>query len=237
MAFLLHQRPYRDTSAIIDVFTRDDGRVTLVARGVRANSRRGQSNRLALFCSYWVSWAGKGEMPTLRQSEMEQRFSLSGDAYFAGLYANELLLRLCARHDPHPEIFEIYMELISNLESVRLPVDVSLRYFERDLLGELGYGLNLLYEQSGREITEAGKYEYRPESGLHSTGEGEVHAGLSGAAIIALAEGRLDDEVKRREARQLMRLALKNLLGERPLKSLDTLKRMKALQGKTKGTE
>ncbi len=227
--FVLHQRPYRESSSITELFTETEGRVSVMARGVRGMQRRGASRQLTVFRPYWLDWAGRGELPNLRVAEAAApAHQLVGDAIFAGLYANELLLRLCTRHDPHPDVYQAYLKLLVRLEHDEQGLDIALRYFERDLLLELGYGLNLEYESGGARIDPTLKYAYYAEQGgiaLFGTGT----AGFSGAMLQALSRDELESPQHRLEAKQLLRKALKTLLGDKPLKSLQTLQRMKQM--------
>lgn len=231
--FVLHQRPYRETSALTDLFTESDGRVTVVARGVRGSQRRGRQNNISPFRAYLLDWKGRGELPTLSTAEpVSPPHDLAGDALFAGLYANELLLRLCTLHDPHPVVYTAYLKLMLQLEHDVQNIDIALRYFERDLLLELGYGLSLEFDSiSGDEIDSGRRYGYQPERGVYQLPESAIEAGngYSGATLLALAHGELEGQVQRQEARRLLRLVLGQVLGNRPLKSLETLKRMKQI--------
>ncbi len=227
--YVLHQRPYRETSALIDIFTPDQGRVALVGRGVRRAGRKGASSSLQAFQPYLFAWSGRGDLHTLRSSEVAGRgVNLQGEALFAGLYVNELLMRLCIRHDPHPELFIRYQQLLSQLETAA-QLDVCLRYFERDLLGEVGYGLQLEYEAGGGAVIEATmRYAYRPEHGPVAVAAA-TRESLAGDTLLALAAGNLVTDTQRREARQLLRRTIAGLLGDKPLQSLQTMRRMRQM--------
>lgn len=232
-AFVLHQRAYRETSALMELFTEAEGRISVVARGVRTHSRRGAGKSLSAFRLYNVEWAGQHDLTSLRRHEpLAAAHPLKADALYAGLYANELLLRLCARGDPHPMIFTAYQKLLISLAAWPELVDVSLRYFERDLLTDLGYGLNLTTDAQGQAVFADGRYVYEAERGAVAVNGQERPAEVSGMTLLALEAGTLEGQQMRRQARYLLRGVMKPLLGEKPLKSLDTLRRMRALQGR-----
>lgn len=228
--FVLHQRPYRESSAISELFTLEEGRVTVVARAVRGTGRKGRSQYLEPFRPYMLAWSGRSEMHSLRSAEsLAPAHALKGDYLFAAMYVNELLIRLCTRHDPHPRIYEAYSRLLAQLEDRPESLDIVLRYFERDLLMEIGYGLSLEFEAvSGALIEPQLRYRYHPEQGASLITDSQT--GVTGATLLALARGELSGDIQRREARQLLRMVLNNLLAGQPLKSLQTLKRMKQMR-------
>jgi DNA repair protein RecO (recombination protein O) len=168
-----------------------------------------------------VSWSGRGELPTLTAAEAQEIGSfLQGDALISGFYLNELLMRLLARHDPHPHLFSLYQHTLQNLISKR-DLDWTLRLFERDLLQELGYGLLLTHEGGGGAEVEAdARYCYYHDSGPQRLKhESEERLSVQGRALLALASGECDDAQMRRECKLLMREVLGRYLGPRPLAS------------------
>lgn len=225
-ALILHRRPWRDTSVIIEAFSREHGRVAAIAKGARrAKSRwRGLLEPLS---AVDLSWAGRGELYTLTGVEMRRAHVLSGNGLMGGLYASELVMRLTARDDPHPVIHDSLTALLAALAD-GAPAIVGLRFFERDLLDELGYGVALDSLEDGTPVQREGHYRYHPEHGLRAgrdvPRDGEI--GVSGRALLGLIAGRLPDREAIREARNLMQAALAPLLGPRPLKSVQTLQAM-----------
>src|SRR3569833_1174837 len=193
-AYVLHRRPYRDTSALLDVFTPDFGRVGLVARGARQAKSRSAA-LLQPFQPVWASWSGSGDLSTM--SAVEGAGSarwLTGAALMSGLYLNELLVRLLHRFDPHPELFACYETALNRLvqtpeQTAEPALEASLRIFEKRLLAEIGYGLVLEHEAG------------------------------SGATLLDIARECLDDAESLREAKRLMRTALAAQLGNKPLAS------------------
>lgn len=224
-AYLLHHHPYQDTSRIIELLTRDHGRVGLLARGVRSpRSRLG--GILLHFRPLLVSWTGRGELPVLSQADaLAWREDISGTRLLSGFYMNELLLRLLARHDPHPGVFDLYANTLNRLyENENL--EIVLRLFERDLLIELGLGLNLLYEaDTGAPINVDAWYRVAPHDSprrLAAATDGTWD--FPGSTLVALAQGRFDDADDLRHCKRLLRQVLSAHLGDKPLKSRDVLR-------------
>ncbi len=219
-AYLLHRKPFRDTSLLLEIFSRDFGRVGLVARGARG-PRSKLKGILQPFQPLLISWRGRGELPTLSLAEADgPGVFLQGDALLSALYVNELVMRLLARHDPHPHLYLRYQETLRQIDA-KQDIEWGLRLFERDLLQELGYGLLLSQEgESGREVEAQARYCYHHESGprrVHSTPHDRLT--VSGATLLALGRGVCDDTALRRESKLLMREVLGYYLGGRPLAS------------------
>ncbi len=219
-AFLVHRRAWRETSAILELFTREHGRVAVVARGAR-RPRSALRPALAPFQPLLVSWSGRGEMGTLRAAEAcPGAGPIAGDALLSGLYLNELLLRLTHRHDPHPELFDAYAGAVAALAGPE-PLESTLRLFEKRMLEAIGYGMVLDREaDSGAPVVREQRYAYRADHGPAPAGSAPVDAvEVSGATLLALAsEGPLDLQAQR-EAKRLMRHVLGKHLGDRPLAS------------------
>jgi DNA repair protein RecO (recombination protein O) len=217
-AWLLHRRPYSETSLLIEAFTASAGRIALIAKGARAG-RKGHAAILQPFQPLLISWTQRGEVGTLTAVEpREPRVTLNGTAIFSGFYLNELLMRLLARNDPHPELFERYettLQLLGNGALAEWP----LRLFERDLLDSLGYGLLLEQSVEGQPIQPHVNYCYHLEQGPAAAGVQERCLQVSGKTLLALASGEMPDEQARREAKRLMRAALGLYLGSKPLQS------------------
>jgi DNA repair protein RecO (recombination protein O) len=219
-AFVLHTRPWRETSVLAELFTAEHGRIGAVARGVR-RGRRGGASPLRPFVALRCLWRGRGELRTLTTVEPERPFVLVGDALFAGLYLNELLVRLLQREDAHPELFLAYARAVAALSGPAPPLEPVLRRFEFGLLEELGYGFPLDVDATGRPVRADARYRFEAEAGL-VPGEGVEEGGLPargfpGAALLALAAGDLEDPETRRVAKRLARQALAPHLGDRPL--------------------
>ena len=217
--FVLHRRRYGDTSLLLDVFSRDAGRLSLIAKGALGKRHRGASG-LEPFVPLLLEWRGRGEVHTLTGFDTaDDGARLAGTRLYCGFYLNELLTRLLPRHDPHVELFANYAAALHAL--VTDPVEPVLRYFERDLLDQLGLGMRLDADLDGEVLHDEGAYRYDPEQGAIPCGAADP-AACSGASLRALGEGRLVPG-QLREVRRLMRRVLAHYLGDRPLKSREML--------------
>lgn len=219
-AYVLHHRPYRDTSVLIEAFTADFGRVGLVARGARS-SRSRSLGLLQPFQPLLISWSGRGELVTLTGCESAGLLrKLRGPVVMSGFYINELLLRLLHRHDAHPALFHAYAATLQALEDAGQE-QRALRLFEKRLLQEIGYALVLDHEAGSGEALVADKtYEYQLEQGPVS--HDAVNAGeliVQGRSLLSLAHEELHDALSLREAKHLLRAALALYLGDKPLHS------------------
>lgn len=217
-AFVLHTRAYSNSSLIVEVLAREHGRIALVARGVRAQRSR-TAGLLQPFQPLAMSWRLRGEMGTLQQVEAAgQPLRLQGRRLVSGLYSNELLIRLLGREDPHPGLFEGYVQLIESL-AAEAPEAQALRTFERDLLGLLGYGLALATDTQGDPLVPAQWYRYDPHQGaIPVAGPQAGGVVVQGQALLDLARNPISMATAR-ATRALMRSALNPHLGGRPLKS------------------
>ena len=157
-AFVLHSHPFRETSLVLEVFTRQHGRVALVARGAR-RPRSALRGLLMGFQPLTLSWFGKHELRTLHSAEWQGgQPQLQGRALLCGFYLNELLLNLMVRDDPHEQLFDYYQHTLQRLAHEKDHAAI-LRCFEKHLLQELGYALLLEHEaDSGRPIDPSGRY-------------------------------------------------------------------------------
>jgi DNA repair protein RecO (recombination protein O) len=205
-AFVLHARAWRETSLLLDVLSHDHGRVGLVARGVRSARARTPRSLLQPFTPLSVSWSGRGELATLSAAEAAgAALPLTGEPLLCALYLNELVARLAPRNDPHPDIFTAYLDTLARLARGEAPA-WTLRRFERDLLGHLGYGLLLDAEaDTGAPLEPAVEYAYLLEQGpLRWRGAGGGLK-LRGAALLALARDVEPDSADLPSLRRLLR--------------------------------
>ena len=228
-AFVLHHRPYRDTSALLEIFTLEFGRVGLVARGLRS-AKSSLQGTVQPFRPLLVSWSGRGELGTLTGCEADGGLiRLRGSRVVSGFYLNELLLRLLQRHDPHPVLFGYYAQTLQALhqpegsagdEAPEVIEQRALRIFEKHLLREIGYALMLEHEvDGGAPIDPAGGYHYHLERGPVKCTEDTAGIRVQGASLLALQHETLHDAQSLRESKHLMRAALGLYLGGRPLRS------------------
>jgi len=214
--YLLHHRPWRDTSRILEVLTREHGRFTLFARGVRGPGAK-LAPVLQPFQPLLLSWSGRGEAPTLTGAERAEHCApLPPACLLAAFYLNELLIRLTTRHDPHPELFDHYHEALARLRA-GAPLAPVLRIFEKRLLQGLGYGLDLTTEaRSGKRIEADGYYHFRAGKGLTPSRAGAGSA-LAGRSLLDLAGESLTGARALEDARRVLQAALAACLEGRPL--------------------
>lgn len=223
-AYVLHSRPYRDSSLLLETFTAEQGRLGLVARGARRRARGGSGAALLQpFTPLLLSFSGRSELKTLTAMEPAgSALALRGDRLYSGMYLNELLVRLLHRHDPHQQLFAAYGEALAGLVCASQSEEV-LRSFELTLLGELGYGLNLSSDgRTGEPVLPGGLYQYESEYGIVRVFASGVspRGAYSGEELLAMAAGQFDG-IARRASKRLLREALAVHLGGAPLRSRD----------------
>ena len=223
-AYILHRRPFRDSSQIIDVLTRDHGSVAAVARGSRGSKSR-LAGLLRPFMPLRISWVAKSDLGTLTGAEANGRpLGLKGDALLSAYYVNELLLHFLHRHDPQPEIFELYSQTIPALCG-NVEIAPCLRNFELELLSLLGYAVNLGHVAGTNEdIDAAQNYEYRVEQGPVPVARSEGPLVFRGATLLAIAARDFGDPEILRAANRLLRTAITHHLGGKELQSRKVLR-------------
>jgi DNA repair protein RecO (recombination protein O) len=229
LAFVLHTRAFSNTSLIIEVLTEHAGRLGLLAKGART-PKSAFYGVLQPFIPLFLYFGGKGELPTLYKAEATpQTYALHHEQLYHGLYLNELLMRLLHRHDPHPGVFMLYRNTLQALLNQPMP-DVSLRYFEMQLLEELGYGLNLGIDiNSGEPIRAADTYNYVVEQGpMKQTPAGQAALRVDGATLLALHSRELSLPAQRQQAKQLMRTVLDQYLGQTPIKTRELYRQFRS---------
>jgi DNA repair protein RecO (recombination protein O) len=216
--FVLHSYPYRETSLIIDVFSRDHGRVALVAKGAKRphSALRGV---LQTFQPLGLSWTGKGEVRTLTTAEwVGGMLPLAGDALLCGFYVNELLVKFCAREDAHPALFNHYVLTLSRLAHDEPAVQV-LRSFERVLLRETGYAMNLTRTVTRQPVVPEGRYVFDPDRGVREASD-DLPAQwplISGQTLIDMERDDFSSPQTAAQSKTLMRFLLNHYLGGTPL--------------------
>lgn len=222
-AFILHHRPFRDTSQLLDVISREHGKVTLVARGSRAAKSK-LRGVLRPFQPLRLSWFARSDLGTLTGAEADSApLSLVGDALFSAYYVNELILGFLHRHDPQPEIFDAYAQTLSALARSE-ELAANLRVFEMELLRLLGYALNLEYDAHAHApIDEQRYYEYRVEQGPVGVTRDEGPMVFRGARLRGIAGAAFDDPEVLSDAGRLLREVIRHHLDGRELKSRKVL--------------
>ncbi|MGI9331232.1 MAG: DNA repair protein RecO [Gammaproteobacteria bacterium] len=226
-AYVLHVRPYRETSQLLEVLTRHEGRLGLVARGARGPKARWRAV-LEPFRPLYLSWSGRGTLCTLRSAEPAAApASFTGTRLMSGYYLNELLLAFTTRGDPHPDLFAHYTAALTGLIEAE-NAEVPLRRFEVALLAEAGYGLDTQRDAvHGAPLDAAQLYSYQPERGAVAvTGDHRGFA-LSGASLQAIAAGDFRDPEDLRAAKRVLRQLVDHHLGDRQLQTRRVLAQMR----------
>ena len=210
--YVLHTYPYKETSLIVEAFTRNFGRVALLARGAR-RPRSAMRGVLLSFHPLRLGWSASAELGNLISAEWSGALQpLSGRGLMCGFYLNELLLRLLPRDDAHEALFDVYANALRELSEGNPQASV-LRSFEKRLLSELGYAPLLEREAvSGAPIEPARRYVYEPDRGPVAT-SGSINGDfvVSGQTLLDLAA----DEFGRPETRDEARMLLRSLIGQR----------------------
>ncbi|MBB6185835.1 DNA repair protein RecO [Rhodanobacter sp. MP7CTX1] len=218
-AYVLHARPYRETSLLLECLTREHGRLGVVARGVRGERARLRRAQLEPLQALTLDLLLRGEMATLTGVEIAGApLRLSGDAGVAGLYLNELIVRLTERQDPVPAVFDAYAQTLARLAADE-PLAWSLRRFERDLLQAIGYGLQLQHDaETGEPLMPDAHYRYVVEHGAERCSGGNAQA-LRGSDLLALEQDRMPDASGLKSLRDMMREVIRFHLGGRELRA------------------
>jgi len=219
-AVVIHQRPFKNTSAIVEFFTQDYGRIAAVVQGIKREKSKWRG-LIQPFQLLQISWQGRGELPKLIAAEpLGQIHYLAGESLFGALYVNELLVRLLHKHDAVPRLFQQYLATIEQLFHDNSAV--ALRQFELCLLQVLGYELQLETEAHSSALIQSPRfYRFVPGEGFFPTEE--QPGAISGASVLAMSQGLFHEPQVARDARLILRMALQRLLGDKPLKSRELL--------------
>ena len=213
-AFLIHRRMYQGSSLLLDFFTKDSGRLRLIARGARKSK-----TSLQMFQCLSISFKGKGELKSLSQWEVDdQPRRLLGNDLILAMYANELILRLLPENDEYSEIFHAYWNFLSNLKSLNSnEKEYALRDFENQMLDDLGYGIDFSSDMNDEPINENLNYEFIEHQGFSTSDNGLI----PGKILVNLLrrENIVTDTNELSILKKMNRKRLKSLLGDKPLKS------------------
>jgi len=227
-AYVLHSRPYRETSAMVDFFTPDHGLIRCIARGVKKKMSQGQS--LQPFIEYQVFFHGDSDLKQLDQYESQSLpITLKGNALFSGFYINEVLQRaLRSEADLEAELlFEAYEAALINLTGENL--ETSLRHFELTLLEHMGQSYEWALDfRSGNVVEEDAYYGFYDEQGMTRVGKGYVNKNpnicFKGSELLSLSQGELQLPATLKMAKRLLRLALRPIIGYKPIQARELLK-------------
>lgn len=222
-AWLLHHRPWSDTSRILDLITRDHGRVTLFAHG----ARRPKSPLRAVlrpFAPLLVSWSGRADGGTLTAAEAGgTAATLPGTRLFSGYYLNELLIKLLPMEDRHEGVFDAYAAAIEGLAAGE--EQRALRAFERVLLDELGYAPDLMRDAASGGAVEGDRYyHFEPGRGVLAVRNADAGPGIhAGRAVLAVARGEFGQPEAQKAARGIFAAAIAHCLEGRGLASREVM--------------
>ena len=226
-AFVLHARPWRETSLLVEVLTATHGRLGVLARGVQGPKRH--VLRAALQPLQWIRLDAvqRGELARLVAAEaVDAAPRLLGEALLAGFYLNELTLRLAPRQDPQPDLFHAYAVARERLRADE-PLGWTLRRYERDLLDALGVGFDWRVDGDGVAIDPAARYRLDPEHGarrlLSDRGQADRAGAATGRALLAMAADIPPEAEDQAGLRRALRAVLEHHLGPRGLKSWEML--------------
>lgn len=222
-AYVIHRRPWRESSLLVDLFSLNHGRMSVIARGA-SSSKSPLKAQLQPFQPLLVDWRGRSDLKTLVQLEVRSAAALSQTrALYSGLYLNELLQRMLPAADPHPMLFASYIDSLQALAALARSEDVEpvLRTFERSFVSALGYDFAWDYATDlGQAVQADIDYGYDPAQGIVSAHnrEARVHK-IPGDALLALAAGDLTSDRPRLTAKRVMRVLIDYLLQGKPLHS------------------
>ncbi|NQD37361.1 DNA repair protein RecO [Permianibacter sp. IMCC34836] len=216
-AYILHVKPWRDTSVLLEVFCRERGRLRVAARGVKGKRRSPIAGLLQAFIPLHLQLNASRDYLYLQDAEaLAPGWPLSPDIALCALYCNELLLRLLPEQDSHPQLFDDYersLQLLALSQGDDSVIANCLRQFEWALLSELGYGIALDCDEQGEPVR-AGQC-YRVDADIGIIGSAPVAGGFSGDDLLAFADHNWPANPT--EAKRLLRLLLAAHLGSEPL--------------------
>lgn len=207
--FVLRTIPIKESSLVVDIFTRNHGRLSLIAKGARRRKSelRGYIQPFQLLL---VSWTGRGELPIMTSLvNKENHIGIGGRQVYCSYYLNELIIRFLRQAAPYLELFDIYRATLNDLNDTDRQFH-ALRVFEKNLLKFLGYELVLKTEADGSAVIQPDRlYHYDFESGpIPATHPGD--SSVSGRALLAIEAERFNSSQVRQESRQFLRQAIEH---------------------------
>lgn len=219
-AYVIHRRPWRETSLLVDLFTLNYGRISAIARGA-SGGKSPLKAQLQPFQPLLLGWSGRGNLKTLTQVEVREAPRLKRTlSLYSGLYLNELIQRILPEADPHPTVFAAYIEVLAQLADTA-DVEPVLRRFEQTFAAALGYDFSWsLATDTGEPVRAERTYGYDPEQGIVTAiSPGVRLRELPGHTLLALASGDYESTASRRLSKRVMRVLTDYLLQGRPLNS------------------
>ena len=214
--YVLHTYAFKETSLVVELFSKAHGRVATVAKGAR-RPRSAMRGQLQSFQMLAATWSGKNELKTLHSLEWADGLVLlQGEALMCGFYLNELLLRLLPREDAYEQLFDYYQATVKALSS-RVQPAMHLRRFELKMLQEMGYAVPLDFDENDSPIVANLQYRYVAELGACAFTGAEIGVVLSGQTLIDMAKDAYDNIQTQQQSKQLMRYLLAYYLGDKPL--------------------
>jgi DNA repair protein RecO (recombination protein O) len=214
--YVLHTYPFKETSLVVELFSKELGRIAAVAKGARRphSAMRGMLQSFQMLSG---AWSGKNELKTLHTLDWSAGLTLlKGEALMCGFYLNELLLRLLPREDAHENLFDYYTSTMQTLSN-GADLATTLRRFELKLLQEMGYAVPLLQDENDVEITIDRTYRYEAEYGACDLNVTKNGVQLSGKTMLDMVRDDYSDLQTQSQSKQLMRYLLAHYLGDKPL--------------------
>ena len=216
--YILHTYPFKETSLIAELFSKNHGRIPVVAKGAR-RPRSSLRGMLQSFQLLQATWSGRGEIKTLHNIEWCDKFlQVDGNALICGFYINELIMRLLPREDSHKKLFDFYHHTMKVLAG-GINLEVALRRFELRLLQELGYEVPLKEDESGELIIADKLYVYEVEYGPSELSKTNNGVKILGQTLLDMAEDEYKEDNTQLQSKQLMRYLISHYLGDKPLNS------------------
>jgi DNA repair protein RecO (recombination protein O) len=216
--YILHTYPFKETSLIAELFSKNHGRIPVVAKGAR-RPRSSLRGMLQSFQLLQATWSGRGEIKTLHNIEWCDKFlQVDGNALICGFYINELIIRLLPREDSHKKLFDFYHHTMKVLAG-GINLEVALRRFELRLLQELGYEVPLKEDESGELIIADKLYVYEVEYGPSELSKTNNGVKILGQTLLDMAEDEYKEDNTQLQSKQLMRYLISHYLGDKPLNS------------------
>jgi len=228
VVYVLHTYPFKETSLVVELFSKEFGRIAAVAKGARRphSAMRGMLQSFQMLSG---AWSGKNELKTLHNLDWSAGLTLiKGEALMCGFYMNELLLRLLPREDAHENLFEYYANTMQTLTN-GADFATTLRRFELKLLQEMGYAVPLRQDENGLDIVAENTYRYEAEYGACELKATKIGLQLSGKTLLNMANDDYAESLTQSQSKQLMRYLLAHYLGDKPLHTRQLLMDLQAI--------